>query len=55
MASMKHYGLDPLYYVSLASYAWDVMLKVTEVELENITDIQVYNWWRDMSYRSPFV
>ena len=32
-------GLDPAYYISLPSFAWDSMLKMTNVELESFTDI----------------
>jgi hypothetical protein len=40
--SMETYGLDPLYYASVSSYAFDCMLKVTEVELELITDPNMF-------------
>lgn len=41
--AMEYYELDPCHYISLPSYAWDAMLKLTGVELENITNIDMYN------------
>ena len=41
--AMECYDLDPLYYFSLAGYAWDVSLKFSGVNLELITDIDMYN------------
>ena len=38
----KSYGLDPLHYISLPSYSWDAMLKLTGVELELMNDIDMY-------------
>ena len=32
------YEIDPAHYVSLPSYAWDAMLKITKVKLELLTD-----------------
>ena len=40
--SMQTYGLDPAYYISLPSYSWDSMLKFTGIELELLTDIDMY-------------
>ena len=40
--SMQTYGLDPAYYISLPSYSWDCMLKFTGIELELLTDIDMY-------------
>lgn len=32
-------GVDPSYYISLPSFAWDAMLRLTKTELESFTDI----------------
>ena len=37
---MKFYGLDPCHYFSSPELSWDEMLKVTEIELEKISDIE---------------
>lgn len=34
-------GLDPTYYISLPSFAWDSMLLLTKTELECFTDIDM--------------
>ena len=34
-----YHGLDPAHYVSSPGLAWDVMLKMTGINLELITDI----------------
>ena len=39
--SLKTYGLDPSYFVSLPGFAWYACLKITEVKLELITDINM--------------
>ena len=36
---LLYYGLDPAHYVSAPGLAWDAMLKMTEINLELITDI----------------
>lgn len=38
----KHYGLDPLHYLSLPGLAWDAALFNTKVKLELITDEKMY-------------
>lgn len=38
---LERYGLDPSYYVSLPSFAFDAMLKCTKVKLELLTDIDM--------------
>lgn len=40
--AMTYYGLDPCHYLSLPNFAWDCMLKMTGVELDQITDINMY-------------
>ena len=36
------FGLDPIHYYSLPGLSWDAMLKYTNVELELITDTDMY-------------
>ena len=36
---LKYYGLDPCHYFSAPGLSWDAMLKVTNIELEKISDI----------------
>lgn len=38
----RDYGLDPANYYTLPNYSWDCMLKNTDVSLEQITDIDIY-------------
>ena len=40
--SHNAYGLDPTYYVTLPSYAWDCMLKKTNMKLKLFTDPDMY-------------
>lgn len=40
--AMTYYGLDPCHYLSLPNFAWDAMLKMTEVKLDQLTDINMY-------------
>ena len=37
-SSLKTYGLDPVYYFTAAGLAWDACLKITDVELELLSD-----------------
>ena len=39
--SLKTYGFDPAYFVSLPGFAWYTFLKITEVKLELITNINM--------------
>ena len=39
---LKFYGLDPCHYFSPPGLRWDVMLKMTVVKLEKISDIDKY-------------
>ncbi len=39
---IEYYGLDPAHYYTLPNYAWDVMLKMTDIELEQIHDRDMY-------------
>ena len=38
---LNYYGLDPCHYFSYPELSWDAMLKMTNVELELINDIDV--------------
>ena len=38
---LEYYGLDPCHYFSNLGLSWDAMLKVTEIELELISDIDI--------------
>ena len=40
---LKYYKLDPTHYFSSAGLAWDAMLKMTNVKLDLITDIDMEN------------
>ena len=39
---LKFYGLDPCHYFSAPGLSWDAMLKMTEIKLEKISDIDKY-------------
>ena len=39
---LKYYGLDPCHYFSSPGLNWDAMLKMTDVKLEKISDIDKY-------------
>ena len=39
---IKHYELDPCHYFSSPGLSWDPMLKMTDVKLEKISDIDKY-------------
>ena len=39
---MKFYWLDPSHYFSSPGLSWDAMLKMTEIELGKISDIDKY-------------
>ena len=41
----NNFSLDPLNYITLASYAWDCVLKFTKVELELLSDMDMYNFF----------
>ena len=38
----KFYGLDPCHYFSSPGLSWDAMLKMTDLKLEKIFDINMY-------------
>ena len=39
---LDYYGLDPCHYFSCPRLSWDAMLKMTEIELEFISDIDMH-------------
>jgi len=39
---MQHYGLDLAHYFSAAGMSWDALRKMTKVELELLTDIDIH-------------
>ena len=39
---LKYYGLGPCHYFSSPGLSWDAMLKMTDVKLEKISDIDKY-------------
>ena len=39
---LKYYGLDPCHYFSSPGLGWDVMLKMTEIELVSDTEIYLF-------------
>ena len=39
---LKYYGLDPCHYFSSPGLSWNSMLKMTDIELEKISDIGKY-------------
>ena len=40
--SLKYYNLDPCHYFSAPGLSWAAMLKMTEAELEKISDLDKY-------------
>ena len=38
----EYYNLDPAHYFSCPGFAWDAMLKMTGINIELITDIDMY-------------
>ena len=36
---LKYYELDPCHYFSSPGLSWDAILKMTDIELEKISDI----------------
>ena len=41
-ASLKYCNLDPCHYFSATGLSWDAMLKMTKVELEKISDVEIH-------------
>ena len=38
---MQHYKLDPCHYFTSPGLSWDAMLKMTDIKLELMTDIDM--------------
>ena len=45
--SLKNYGLCPSHYLSAPVLSWDAMLNLTKVELELITDPDMYIFFEE--------
>nr|CAG8511667.1 220_t:CDS:2 [Entrophospora candida] len=41
--AMEYYEIDPAYYISTPSFAWDAMLKYTNIELDLFTDALMHD------------
>ena len=41
---LNYYGIDACHYMSLPSFSWDAMLKMTGVKMELMTDIEQYTF-----------
>ena len=41
---LKYYELDPCHYFNAPGLSWDAMLKMTDVKLEKISDIDIYSF-----------
>ena len=39
---LKYYGIDPCHYFNSPGLSWDAMLKMTNIKLEKISDIDKY-------------
>ena len=39
---LKDYGLDPCHYFSSPGLSWDAMLKMTDIQLEKVSNIDVH-------------
>lgn len=40
--SLKYYNIEPCYYVGTPSFAWDAMLLKSKIQLELLTDVEMY-------------
>ena len=40
--ALSNYNLDPAHYYTLPGYSWDCLLKLTNIELEQITEANMY-------------
>ena len=46
-SSLKDYGLSPIQYLSASAVTWDIMLNMTKVELELISDADMYVFFKN--------
>lgn len=44
---VKLYGLDPVHFYTSPGLAWNAMLKITGVEIELLSDIEKFHFFRD--------
>jgi hypothetical protein len=45
---LESYQLDPANYISAPGLAWDAMLKMTGIELDLISDLELFSFFEDM-------
>ena len=45
--SLKNYGLCPSHYLRAPGLSWDAMLKMTKIELELITNLDMYIFFEE--------
>ena len=43
---LKDYGLDPCWYLTAPAFAWDSMLKLTGIELQLLTDLDMHLFFK---------
>ena len=43
---MENYKLDPAHYYTAPGLSWDACLKMTNVKLELLTDVDMLLWWK---------
>uniref|UniRef100_A0A336MAQ8 CSON012963 protein n=1 Tax=Culicoides sonorensis TaxID=179676 RepID=A0A336MAQ8_CULSO len=43
----RQYGLDPAHYYTLPGYSYDSMLKYTKMEIELLSDLEMYNFFTE--------
>ena len=41
---MQYYELDPCHYFTSPALSWDTMLKMTDIKLELITDVDMFQF-----------
>ena len=41
---MQYYKLDPCHYFTIPGLSWDAMLKMTNIKLELMTDIDIFQF-----------
>lgn len=47
---LEMFAIDPAYYISSPSYSFDAMLHLTNVELELLTDKDMYEFFEKGKY-----
>ena len=56
---LQYYKLDPCHYYTSPGLSWDAMLKMTDIHLELMTDIDMFQFidkrytWRHFIHRQP--